>query len=100
MSKLQEEIVVVWQNHENRITKLEKSYENVTRQLEEVSDIVKQESEEQKALLNKLIDHHLETNKIKISKFWKFLINAVGTGGIIYLIVHFLLSQTLNKGGM
>lgn len=83
--------VTIWQNHENRITTIEVNQENISQQMNGLERVVKEESNEQKALLNKLIDHHLNTNKLKLSNFWKMILNMTGAGGILAVTLYAIL---------
>lgn len=78
----------IWQNHENRITTIEVNQDNISQQMNGLERVVKDESKEQKALLNKLIEHHLDTNKMKLSSFWKLVLNITGAGGLFMALVY------------
>jgi len=84
----------IWQDHERRITTLENTFSSMSHETKEVKTTVKESSDEQKKLLNTLIDHHLDTNKMKLSNFWKVVLNITGAGGllmaVIYALVQFL----------
>jgi len=84
----------IWQDHERRITTLENTFSSMSHEMKEVKTTVKESSDEQKKLLNTLIDHHLDTNKMKLSNFWKVVLNITGAGGllmaVIYALVQFL----------
>ncbi|WP_163526605.1 hypothetical protein [Halobacillus ihumii] len=99
MSKEMKEMedMPVWQDHERRITTLENTFstfstkvDNVEKTIKEQGNIQKQQNDEQKKLLNTLIDHHLSTNKMKVSNFWKVILNITGAGGIITAIFYAL----------
>jgi len=59
----------ILQNQEQRITILETTVSGLSHKMDSVKTAVETEGAEQKALLNRLIDHHLDTNKIKLSQF-------------------------------
>nr|WP_289038297.1 hypothetical protein [uncultured Allobacillus sp.] len=84
----------IWQDHERRITTLENTFSAMSHEMKEVKTTVEKSGEEQKKLLNTLIDHHLDTNKMKLSNFWKVILNITGAGGllmaVIYALVQFL----------
>lgn len=91
----------IWQNHEQRITTLENTFagfshkiDAVDKKMENVESKIDSGNNEQKKLLNTLIGHHLETSKMKISNFWKVILNITGAGGllaaVIYALVQFL----------
>lgn len=82
------ETLSIWQNHENRITTIEVNQENISQQMNGLEKVVKEESGEQKALLNKLIAHHLDTNKMKLSNFWKLILNISGAGGLLAAVIY------------
>lgn len=92
----------IWQNHEQRITNLESTVQgfslkmdNIESKMDEVGRSVKEEGKEQKALLNRLINHHLATNRFKLSSFWKLILNITGAGGLLIAVVYAVL-QFLN----
>ena len=91
MAEKEVENMPIWQNHEHRITTIEVNQENISQQMNGLQKVVKEESGEQKALLNKLIEHHLDTNKMKMSNFWKFVLNVTGVGGILSVTAYALL---------
>lgn len=78
----------IWQNHENRITTIEVNQDTLSQQMTGLEKVVKDEADEQKALLNRLIDHHLDTNKIKLSQFWKVVFNLSGASGIVGVLIY------------
>ncbi|MFS0749518.1 hypothetical protein [Oceanobacillus sp. 1P07AA] len=84
----------IWQDHERRITTLENTFSAMSHEMKDVKSTVEKTSDEQKKLLNTLIDHHLSTNKMKLSNFWKLILNITGAGGllitVIYAIVQFI----------
>lgn len=107
----------IWQNHERRITTLEntfagysykmdafdKRFELFETKLDDTSKVTEKRfssfeekldkgNAKQEELFNKLIDHHLSTNKIKLNNFWKFLI-ALVNGGVFFIL---LLKKQLN----
>lgn len=110
------------QNHEERILKLESSYENVDKKLKEVTEqqqkthtalekvnsTVLSESNSQKELLGRLIDHHFNlkaqelngtnevrkqeiTGKLEVSKIrWQTVTGLLGTGGGLILALQWI----------
>lgn len=78
----------IWQDHEKRITVLETGYDRMSYEMQDVKKVVKDESEAQKKLLNRLIEHHLSTNKFKLSKMWQLILNIFGAGGIIVTVIY------------
>ncbi len=87
----------IWQNHEQRITTLENTFagfshkiDAVDKKMESVESKIELGNDEQKKLLNTLISHHLETNKMKISNFWKVILNITGAGGLLAAVVYAL----------
>lgn len=91
LSPKEMETMPVWQNHENRITNLEATTVGLSKQMDNVEAVVREGNEEQKELLNRLINHHLDTNKIKMNNVWRFLITLVGGGSFLYLLFDKLL---------
>jgi hypothetical protein len=87
----------ILQDHEKRITDLEKNYAEVKKDLAVVNNsqlrmetTLLNESREQKILLNKLIDHQFGLNKLNLAGKWQFWAATVGSGGVLYLILEFL----------
>lgn len=80
----------IWQDHERRITTLENTFSAMSHEMKEVKSTVEKTSDEQKKLLNTLIDHHLETNKLKLSNFWKVILNVTGAGGLLITVIYAL----------
>ncbi|MFD1335751.1 hypothetical protein ACFQ4N_09345 [Oceanobacillus iheyensis] len=84
----------IWQDHERRITTLENTFSTMSHEMKEVRSTVEKTGDEQKKLLNTLIDHHLSTNKMKLSNFWKLILNITGASGllitVIYAVVQFI----------
>lgn len=88
MENKEMEDMPIWQNHENRITTLETTFTGFSHEMKEVKDTVNKTSEEQKKLLNTLIEHHLSTNKMKLSKMWQLILNIFSASGIIGVIIY------------
>ncbi|KAA0944057.1 hypothetical protein FQ087_18195 [Sporosarcina sp. ANT_H38] len=84
----EQEGMPILQNHEQRITILETTVSGLSHKMDSVKTAVETEGAEQKALLNRLIDHHLDTNKIKLSQFWKVVFNLSGASGLIGVIIY------------
>jgi len=94
---------VDFENHEQRITDLEKSYvalENkinvVETGLYRVENTVVAEFREQRGLLNRLIENQFKLDKQKLTGKEKvrlalisLLTGGLGAGGIVSLILHF-----------
>ena len=78
----------IWQDHEQRITALEVTMTNLSSKMDSVERTVKETHGEQKELLNTLIEHHLETNKMRMTNFWKFVLNITGAGGLLIAVVY------------
>lgn len=93
--EMEEMPIPVWlRDHERRITTLEASFgmfsqkmDSVEKNIESVKKTIESDNEEQKKLLNTLVDHHLATKKMKLSNFWKVIINIFGAGGIVTTII-------------
>ena len=86
--EMEEMPLPIWQNHERRITTLETTFGTMSQEVRALKKVVEESSDEQKKLLNTLIEHHLSTNKMKISSFWKVILNITGAGGIITAVVY------------
>ncbi|GGB26970.1 hypothetical protein GCM10011409_00310 [Lentibacillus populi] len=87
----------IWQDHERRITTLENTFagystkmDSVEKKMGDVERKIDDQWGEQKQLLNTLIEHHLSTNKIKLSNFWKMILNVTGAGGLIITVIYAL----------
>ena|SRR5690625_2321401 len=80
----------IWQDHERRITTLENTFSAMSHEMKDVKATVEKTGDEQKKLLNTLIDHHLETNKLKLNNFWKVVLNITGAGGLLITVIYAL----------
>lgn len=87
----------IWQDHERRITTLENTFagystkmDSVEKKMGDVERKIDDQWGEQKKLLNTLIEHHLSTNKMKLSNFWKMILNITGAGGLIITVIYAL----------
>lgn len=85
----------IWQDHERRITTLENTFaaysskiDGVEKKMDGVDAKIDQQWGEQKKLLNTLVDHHLSTNKMKVSNFWKLVLNITGAGGLFSIVIY------------
>ena len=85
----------IWQDHERRITTLENTFSSLSHEMKEMrgsvdetKNTIKESNIEQKELLNTLITHHLETDKMKISNFWKVVLNVTGAGGLLASVIY------------
>ncbi|MCJ0933021.1 hypothetical protein MST22_17860 [Virgibacillus halodenitrificans] len=83
----------IWQDHERRITTLETTFSAMSHEMRDVKSVVEKTGNEQKELLNTLIDHHLKKSNTQVSNFWKLVFNVTGAGGlltaVIYAVVQF-----------
>ena len=86
----------IWQDHERRITTLENTFASMSHEMKDVKNAVEKTGNEQKELLNTLIDHHLSTNKIKLSNFWKVILNITGAGGLLIKVFYALFQLITN----
>lgn len=80
----------IWQDHERRITTLENTWASMSHEMREVKRTVENTGEEQKKLLNTLIDHHLKTSTMKLANFWKVILNITGAGGLLITVIYAL----------
>ncbi|MCJ0932627.1 hypothetical protein MST22_15875 [Virgibacillus halodenitrificans] len=78
----------IWQDHERRITTLETTFSAMSHEMREVKSVVEKKGDEQKELLNTLIDHHLKKSNMQASNIWKLIFNITGTGGLLTLIIY------------
>ncbi|WP_079708629.1 hypothetical protein [Paraliobacillus ryukyuensis] len=78
----------IWQDHERRITTLETTFSAMSHEMRDVKQTVDKRGDEQKELLNTLIDHHLKTNKMKLSNMWKVILNITGAGGLLITVIY------------
>lgn len=92
----------IWQNHEQRITSLEVTTGNISRDFEDIKkrfDSVegkieqgnKAQSEKLEIIDNRLMDEFFNKKSTNRNHRWKLLIAAFGGGGAIYLIVEKIL---------
>lgn len=86
-------------DHEKRITSLEKNYDEMKYGIVKLENTVLSEGKEQKQLLNKLIDHFFEdrketrNSKVKLSEIrWTTLVSLFGGGSAIVLVIQWLSS--------
>lgn len=100
---MKEVTLMDFQNHENRISDLEKNYitlENkinvVENGLYRVENTVVAEFREQRGLLNRLIENQFKLDKHKMTGKQKIqlalislLSGGLGAGGIVTLVLHF-----------
>ena len=93
---MEDKDMTIWQNHEQRISALEATVVGFSHKMDSLEKVVKDESKEQKTLLKRLIDHHLSTNKFKLSQFWKLVLNLTGAGSILGVFIYALV-QFFNK---
>lgn len=86
----------IWQDHERRITTLENTFASMSHEMKDVKLAVEKTGDEQKKLLNTLIDHHLATNKMKLSNFWKLILNVTGAGGLLITVFYAIFQLITN----
>jgi len=86
---------IMVQDHEKRILTLEKNYSEVQRELTNVQNsqlrtenTVLETSRQQKELLEKLLDHVLDTKKFSLTKKWQLILAIFGGGGAFYAIIQ------------
>lgn len=96
---MNEQVVDRLDNHEKRITELEKNYYETKNGMLRMENTLLQQGKEQKDLINKLIDHFFDdrkdarNNKVKLSEIkWTTLVGLFGGGSVIVLVVQWLLS--------
>jgi len=93
------------ENHEERITALEKNYADLTNKMQAVETgqlriektlleegkeqkkLINEQREEQQELLNKLLEHTLNIKKNNSYKKWDLALALFGGGGLIYGII-------------
>lgn len=94
------------ENHEERITALEKNYADLTNKMQAVETgqlrmektlleegkeqkkLINEQREEQQELLNKLIEHTLNIKKNNNYKKWDLVLALFGGGGLIYWLIN------------
>lgn len=97
------------QDHEKRIIALEQNYSEVKRDIAAVQtsqskienmlytqnteqkELIDKHQKEQKNLLDTLLIHTLGIKKDNNKHKWEVLLTAFGGGGIVYLIIEFLI---------
>jgi hypothetical protein len=93
----------ILQDHEKRISELEKNFGIIQNSQLRIENTLLDESRQQKDLLHKLIDHKFvldktqlkqtfDLDKINILKKWEFWIASIGSGGILFFIAEKLFS--------
>ena len=93
------------ENHEERITALEKNYADLTNKMQAVETgqlriektllvegkeqkkLINQQREEQQELLNRLLEHTLNIRKNNAYRRWDLALVLFGGGGLIYGII-------------
>ncbi|WP_040596760.1 hypothetical protein [Parvimonas micra] len=96
------------ENHETRITALEKNYADLTNKMQAVETgqlriektllvegkeqkkLINQQREEQQELLNRLLEHTLNIKKNNSYKKWDLALALFGGGGLIYAVISLL----------
>ncbi|AKG05512.1 hypothetical protein AAV35_012610 [Salimicrobium jeotgali] len=87
----------IWQDHERRITTLENTFTTFSSKVDGVEKTIKDQGDKQEKLLNNLIDHHLSTKKMRISKFWQVILNLTGAGSIVTGLIY-AITQLIQGG--
>lgn len=81
----------IWQNHEQRITKLEHTMENISSKMDSVENTVKEGNKEQKELLDmmntRMVDEFFNKKSLHFSNGWKLVFFLTGGGSILYLLI-------------
>ncbi|MCP3738829.1 hypothetical protein [Rossellomorea sp. BNER] len=87
-------------NHERRITELEKNQYEMKNGMLRIENTVLQQGKEQKDMLSKFIDHFFQDrkdvrqNKTKLSEIrWQTIATLLGGGGVLVLIIQWLLTK-------
>ena len=82
----------IWQNHEQRITRLEITMTGLSDKMESVERTVKKGNDEQKELLNtinnRMVDEFFKKKTINLNNGWKLLFSLIGGGSFLYLLVE------------
>ncbi|HZH61765.1 MAG TPA: hypothetical protein VEY70_19770 [Metabacillus sp.] len=96
---MNEQVVDRLDEHERRITDLEKNQYEMRNGMLRLENTVLQQGKEQKDLLNKLIDHFFDdrkdarNSKVRLSEIkWTTLVGLFGGGSAIVLVIQWLLS--------
>lgn len=81
----------IWQNHEQRITKLEFAMSGLSDKMDKVEDTIKEGNKEQKELLDtintRMVDEFFGRKRINLSNGWKLVFALFGGGGFVYLLI-------------
>lgn len=87
-------------DHEKRISELEKNHTEMKNGMLRIENTVLQEGKEQKQILNKLMDHFFEERKdvrqgnLKLSEIrWQTIAALLGGGGVLALIIQYLITK-------
>lgn len=82
----------IWQNHEQRITRLEITMTGLSDKMESVERTVRKGNDEQKELLNtinnRMVDEFFKKKTINLNNGWKLLFSLIGGGSFLYLLVE------------
>ena len=88
------------QDHEKRIQQLEKSYDEVKKEITGIhtaqyrmETTILRESQEQKELIRKVLEHQFGLDKINLENKWKLWITVLSSGSVIGTIVYFILRE-------
>lgn len=94
-----------FEDHETRITALEKNYADLTNKMQSVETgqlriektlleegkeqkaLINKQREEQQQLLNKLLEHTLNIKQTNANKKWDLALALFGGGGLIYGLI-------------
>ncbi|WP_277680201.1 hypothetical protein [Gracilibacillus dipsosauri] len=82
----------IWQNHEQRISRLEITMTGLSDKMESVERTVRKGNDEQKELLNtinnRMVDEFFKKKTINLNNGWKLLFSLIGGGGFLYLLIE------------
>lgn len=82
----------IWQNHEQRITRLEITMTGLSDKMESVERTVRKGNDEQKELLNtinnRMVDEFFKKKTINLNNGWKLLFSLIGGGSFLYLLIE------------
>lgn len=95
MTSEEKDEMVIWQehdrklsDHERRLAQQEAMTHNLFSKMDNIEKSVRQSTDKQEKLFNQLVDHHLSTDKMKLSGRNKIILAIVGSGGLGGIVAY------------
>lgn len=92
-----EDMPIIWQDHERRITTLEVNMTGLSKQMESIDKKVESGNKEQKDKLDtidqRLLDEFFYKKRSNHDNKWSLLFKILGAGGIVYLLFDLIIAH-------